>query len=812
MLDRACSRLLCLAIRLTGLILGLLLVLGVYLHLAGVPRGLIDRGLDYLKRNGLVVQVDQVRLGLFRGVSAQGLRFYESAESSVPIVCADEVSVSLNPLDWLEGSHGLSGLRVVNAAFRLNTAGDAQPQAAPQNLSLEDINIRLRIGQDGIYVKGLNGSFHGIQLRGRGFVEFAAPVPGREKMTLERFSRTVSKALGNLPAWLPRATEELNTIQFEASPLARVDFTVYPDRPHRSRANLHVQGFDAHYKDVVCDAWDVDAKLRGRTVMVNSLSLRQGDRRADVTGKLDFQTGTIEARAFTSLAPSSWMGLIPDPLRKKMARTGFAFDGPISCELWLGPAPIREAFEHFTGWLSLERASLKNIWVERAFVSFEREGNDVDLVKVDAILGKGAARGPARGKVRFRVDTRQYWGEAEGNFDPKELVPIMNAKQTELVRALTFNGPNPQGHIKVHGVIGRPRDFSAEGFVHASNLVFRGASGTYVEAAFTLTNQVMDVSPGLLIRPEGRATGRLVMDFRNEFVDVDASGTMEPYAVAMMIGTKTEKFIRQFRLDDPATIQCKGRIDYSGYDQTDFVAYATGTHMGLKWMVSDECSFYVRALGTRLDFTNVQGKAYGGSFAGDAIFTSINEASNVHYDIAGVIKKADFESIIRAFRGKAGAYKGQLSSDFNVSGILGVGRGDTVRGEGKILIEDGYLFQIPLLGGLSQLLSKIYPRLGFATQTDFTSTFVIADRKFHSEDAYLEGTVLSVSGSGDYYFNEMLDVKVQVKLLRKGAIAAVLRLVTFPVTKLLEFHLTGTAREPKWRPVNLPKELFFIFD
>ena len=69
MLDRACSRLLCLAIRLTGLILGLLLVLGVYLHLAGVPRGLIDRGLDYLKRNGLVVQVDQVRLGLFRGVS-----------------------------------------------------------------------------------------------------------------------------------------------------------------------------------------------------------------------------------------------------------------------------------------------------------------------------------------------------------------------------------------------------------------------------------------------------------------------------------------------------------------------------------------------------------------------------------------------------------------------------------------------------------------------------------------------------------------------------------------------------------------------
>lgn len=812
MLDRACSRLLRLAIRVTGVLLLLLLVLGVYLNVVGLPRKLVDQGLEFLKKNGLVVQVDRVRLVLFRGVAAEGLRFYEMAESPEPVLRADEVSLSMNPLDWLHGSHGLSGLRVVNAVLRINTAGAVQPSAGPQDLSLEDINIRLRVGQDGIYVSGLNGSFHGLQIRGRGFVEFAAPVPGREKMTLERFSRTMSKALSNLPAWLPRATEELNTIQFKEAPLARCEFTVYPDRPHRSRASLHVQGFGAQYHDLALDGWDVDAKLRGRVLTLNSLSLRQGGRRGDVTGKIDFQKDIVEARAFTSLPPSTWMGLIPDPWRKKMARTGFAFNGPISCELWLGPAPIREAFEHFTGWLSMEKASLKNIWVERAFVSFQRDGNDINIVKVDAALGKGASRGTARGKVRFRVDTRQYWGEAEGSVDPRELMPIMNRKQTELVQALSFNEANPKGKIKVHGVIGRPRDFSAEGFVQGTNLVFRGAAGTYVEAAFTLTNQVMDISPGLLIRPEGSAAGRLVMDFRNEVVDVDASGTMEPYAVAMMIGTKTEKFIRQFRLDDAATIRCKGRIDYAGYEQTDFVAFATGTHMGMKWMVSDECSFYVRALGTRIDFTNVQGSAYGGRFAGDAVFTSINEASNVHYDISGAIEKADFESIIRAFRGHSGAYKGSLSTDFTVSGVLGVGKGGTVRGEGTLLIEDGYLFQIPLLGGLSQFLSKIYPRLGFATQTDFTSSFVIADSKFHSEDAYLEGTVLSVSGVGDYSFDEKLDVKVQVKLLRKGAIAAVLRLVTFPVTKLLEFHLGGTTKDPKWRPVNLPKELFLIFD
>ena len=810
--DRACSRLLRLVIRLTGIMLALLLAVGLYLNLAGLPRGIIDRGLEHLRRNGLVVEVDSVRLVLYRGVTAQGLRFFESEEAGTPVLRAGEVSLSVNPLDWLAGSHGLSGLRVAQASICLDAMGGASTGACPRSLSLEDINIRLRTGHDGIYISGLNGTFHGIRIRGRGFVEFAAPAKGREKMSLERFSRTLSKALRNLPSWLPRATEEINTIRFEDAPLARFDFTIFPDRPRRSRVNAHVQGFGAQYHDVRYDAWEASARLRGKQLTVNSLSLRQGDRRADVTGKIDFQADTIEARAFTSLPPSSWMGLIPDPVRRKMARTGFSFHGPISCELWLGPAPLREAFEHFTGWLSLEKASLKNIWVERAFLSFQRQGNYVDLVKVDAVIGKAAAKGHARGKVRFQVDTRQYWGEAEGSLDPKDLVPIMNRKQTELVNALAFRAGYPVGRLKVHGVIGRPRDFSAEGFMQGSNLVFRGAEGTYVEAAFTLTNQVMDVSPGYLVRPEGTATGRLVMDFRNEIVDVDAAGTMDPIAVAMMIGPKTEKFIRNFRLEAPAKVRCKGRIDYSGYEQTDFEAHAEGTRMGLKWLVSDECSFDVRAFGTRLDFTNVQGRAHGGAFTGKATFTSINETNNVHYDIAGVIEKADFESVIRAFRGHAGPYKGQLSADFNIRGVLGVGKGDTVRGEGNILIKDGYLFQIPLLGGLSQMLSKIYPRLGFATQTDFTSTFTIADRKFHSEDAYLEGPVLSVSGTGDYYFNDKLDVKVQVKLLRKGAIAAVLRLVTFPVTKLLEFHLGGTTKKPEWRPVNLPKELFFIFD
>ena len=46
-----------------------------------------------------------------------------------------------------------------------------------------------------------------------------------------------------------------------------------------------------------------------------------------------------------------------------------------------------------------------------------------------------------------------------------------------------------------------------------------------------------------------------------------------------------------------------------------------------------------------------------------------------------------------------------------------------------------------------------------------------------------------------------------------GVIAEVVQFVTSPLTALLlDFHLDGTVNEPKWRPQNLPKELFLITD
>jgi hypothetical protein len=139
--------------------------------------------------------------------------------------------------------------------------------------------------------------------------------------------------------------------------------------------------------------------------------------------------------------------------------------------------------------------------------------------------------------------------------------------------------------------------------------------------------------------------------------------------------------------------------------------------------MTDKCRFDMRALGTQLDFTNVSGSVYGGAFMGDATFTKIDTGTNVGYRIAGAVQGADLSRLALDMRNVSGdPYKGELSGEAMVSGILGAGKCDTVTGKGHISVRNGRLFQISLLGGLSQLLSRIYPGLGFAAQTDFAAS------------------------------------------------------------------------------------------
>jgi hypothetical protein len=66
---------------------------------------------------------------------------------------------------------------------------------------------------------------------------------------------------------------------------------------------------------------------------------------------------------------------------------------------------------------------------------------------------------------------------------------------------------------------------------------------------------------------------------------------------------------------------------------------------------------------------------------------------------------------------------------------------------------------------------------------------------------------VSFTAKGDCGFDGNLSFDVQVRpLTEKSLIGQAMRVLTYPISRLLEFRLDGTLQRPRWRPFSLVRE------
>ena len=214
-----------------------------------------------------------------------------------------------------------------------------------------------------------------------------------------------------------------------------------------------------------------------------------------------------------------------------------------------------------------------------------------------------------------------------------------------------------------------------------------------------------------------------------------------------------------------------------------------------------------------MNIFDLRGELAQGNFNGSAALTNLNRRANSGFSAFVNIEGMDLQALAGALGSKPDdKLQGRIFSNVVLSGSLGDQLENALNGKGSFRIKEGRLFQIALFGGLSKILGKIYPGFGYAAQTELRSDFEIGQERVHFRKLDLQGEVISIGGSGSIGFDQSLNFTLQAKLLKKGLIAEVLRIVTSPLTFLLELRVTGSIRNPQWRPENLPKELFLIFD
>jgi hypothetical protein len=121
-------------------------------------------------------------------------------------------------------------------------------------------------------------------------------------------------------------------------------------------------------------------------------------------------------------------------------------------------------------------------------------------------------------------------------------------------------------------------------------------------------------------------------------------------------------------------------------------------------------------------------------------------------------------------------------------------------GKGNLLIKDGNVLAMPVLGPLSLLLGEVIPGFGYQSAREATADFAVENGVITTRDLLIKGKGFSMIGNGSIFYLEDR-MSMNIRLNAQGLPGVVL----FPVSKIFEYESVGSAKNPKWRPKNLPK-------
>jgi hypothetical protein len=780
----------------------------VYLWVFGLPEGPTNHFIDRLQTAEFRVEARRLRLDPLGGAVLDDVRLSGPAPLGTNFTAVAHLRLALEPRKLLDGEVVIREVQASDGRlawpylFQDGTPRTAIVEAVQADVVLAtNLPTRIRVqGRAGRLFVDISGEI----ARGRG---------GEEQRSPWVWLKTLSERSRDIPPGLQLLQKEMQSARFGQAPVAKALFTYDSERPERNEVRVSVEGQRTFFRGGVLDRWALEGVYGDENLILTNLVMVSARGLLRATGRIDFRNRLVSGHVASDLPSGHALRMVPDPVAEWLRRRQIRVLGNLSADLRLDPAPFATAWTRVRGTVAFDQTEYHDLWIQSATATFAREGAELRVNGISAVIGRNAGQGPLTGDWSLDLETGACRTDVVVGFDPAEARSIMTRAQTTAVDLFTFPSLPPRITCRAERGPGPQGEWTATGAVSARELTFRGVPVEQFACSYTYGHERLAMQDWDLQRPEGSIRGSLTLNFANHLHEVDLDSTADPNAVKKIVGTGFEKNLSIARFKGPAHIVASGVVDSDQGAHTDLRVMIEGEQLGVSWFTADKARLDLHALGRRLAFTNVQAYAYGGTLSGRFILFPDGETEHFRYEVSGSADRMDLALVLQHVRDEAtNTMKGTLNGSVTLTGLVGEGQGKSAVGTGAVAIVQGELFKVPVLGALSRLLSAVVPGLGFASQTDFRSDFRIERGRAITKEAMLMGSLISIRAEGAYYFDQRLKFVVEIKPLRKGDLAALLRFVTSPVTKLFELNLTGTLKEPKWRPNNIPKEVFLIFD
>jgi hypothetical protein len=415
--------------------------------------------------------------------------------------------------------------------------------------------------------------------------------------------------------------------------------------------------------------------------------------------------------------------------------------------------------------------------------------------------------------------TKDYHWHIRGVLDPEAARPFLTTSNA--VRGfeiMKFTEPLALD-VEVSGRLYDYDSIAASGRVAVTNFAVRGQAFGDVVSALNYTNRVLEFfNPLMHTGAQMMTADKVTLDFNKQLICfTNGFSIADPGPVTRAIGPKTARQVEPYHFLQPPTVRVNGQVPLhdmnGGRDAADVdLRFDIIKGAPFEWMKFKTTNIVgtIHWQNQTLILTNVAAAFYSGYGNGFANFDFRAPHKGADYQFAVSVTNVNLHSLAADLSSPTNHLEGTLA------GRLVVTDADsrdwrTWDGFGHANLQDGLLWDIPIFGILSPVLNTFLPGLGNIRATDATTKFSITNGVIYTDSLEMRSTMMRLEYTGTVDLKQNVHARVTAQLLRNTwVIGPVVSTVLWPVSKLFEYKISGTLKNPKSEPVYYVPKLLLM--
>jgi hypothetical protein len=758
-----------------GIVPGMLL----WLQFAGLPRTFFPPIIEAAQRAGLQLEFSRMRLSLLEGLVLDGVEMRAANLPDNNEVKVDRVAVSL---DWRRLARGVVDLTALDLRGAQLYLPVSTGDGVVRSVRLTRARARLMLADGVVSVPLARFNLQGIDVMASGQVAL-------------RGENNNAPSSNLLPPEIAKAMEVLEEIDFGTiAPVLELEFTAQSGNASALQLpRIRLQAPRGTYGNIRLRDIRLEATYARQVLDLSLLSARGENAGAfTASGRWNLATGESRGDVRSSLDPAPWL----EQLLPESPWTELAFNYPPIFEATVETSAGEPRHVQALGTLECGPFALRNTEFHGLSGGFSWRNGDFYASDVILQLPTGTIRSDLiikQNDVRLRVHAQA---------DPLPLAALLDEKvQAGLAKMeLKFIEP-PDIKFEAAGPKLDPKQLTAKGQLKLGKTSIHDSTLDNASAVLSFESLALTFAQINVMRPEGTGSGSFTYDFgRNQVRLEEIRSTMNPFNVLQWADPKVARETKPYRFKAPPEVKVSGVIGLKDPMLTKLQADFTAPQ-GLDYDLLERTLNFGTTSGS-LEFAGrtikvdiPSAKLYGGTTRLKADIAT--GQPNARQKMSVNLSKVNFETLTRLYFDYKDS-KGVVSGNYDFSFVPGNAR--AMSGGGNLIVENGNVFAIPVLGPLSVILDTIIPGAGYQTARKATCDFRVGNGEIRTDNLDVIGQGFSMIGQGSLYFLEdRMDFGVRINA------QGVPGLILYPVSKLFEYVSDGKLSEPQWRPRILPK-------